>query len=105
MAREFTARMAEALDGMILATDLADYLAKKGVPFRECHLLVGRLVRDALSAGKQLQDVDLETLRSVCDRFGPDVEDVLSPERSTQSRNLPGGTGREAVLDQIEEEE
>ena len=95
-------RMAEALDGMVLATDLADYLARKGIPFRECHRIVGRLVRDALSAGKQLQDVDLETLRSACDRFDPDVRDVLSPERSTQSRNLPGGTGREAVLDQIE---
>ena len=95
-------RMAETLDGMILATDLADYLARKGVPFRECHRAVGRLVRTALEAGKRLEELDLETLRSVSERFETDVQEVLSPEQSTAHRNLPGGTAREAVQRQIE---
>ena len=96
-------RMAAALDGMILATDLADYLTRKGVPFRECHRLVGRLVRMSIEAGKRLEELDLKTLRSVSERFETDVHGVLSPERSTALRDLPGGTGREAVSRQIAE--
>lgn len=96
-------RMAAALDGTILATDLADYLVRKGAPFRECHRVVGTLVRTALEAGVRLEDLDLETLRSASAHFEADVWEVLSPERSTALRDLPGGTGSEAVQRQIAE--
>ncbi len=94
-------RMSTALDGMILATDLADYLVRKGMPFRACHQVVGKLVRTALERGMRLEDLDLETFQAASDRFEADVEEVLSPERSTALRDLPGGTGRKAVQDQI----
>ncbi len=95
-------RMADALDGSILATDLADYLARKGVPFRRCHRIVGELVRTALARGQKLETLDLATLRTACEVFDADVRAVLSAEASTDLRNLDGGTGHEAVLRQIE---
>ena len=96
-------RMQDALDGMILATDLADYLVRKGLPFRTCHHIVGQLVRTALDRGVRLESLDLETLQEASEVFEPDVRDVLSPEKSTSQRNLEGGTGREAVAKQIED--
>jgi argininosuccinate lyase len=96
-------RMAGALDGMILATDLADYLVRKGVPFRTCHRIVGELVRLALDRGVRLETLDMETLRSASDAFDDDVRDVLSPEQSTAQRDLDGGTGRSSVLRQIKD--
>lgn len=95
-------RMAEALDGMILATDLADYLVRKGVPFRTCHRIVGELVRTALDRGVRLEELDLDTLRAASGAFEDDVQTVLSPTQSTAQRNLYGGTGRDSVMKQIE---
>ena len=95
-------RMADALDSAILATDLADYLARKGVPFRMCHRIVGKLVRTALARGQKLHALDMETLRAASEAFDTDVRAVLSPEASIEARNLDGGTGRNAVLRQIE---
>jgi argininosuccinate lyase len=91
-------RMQGSLDGMILATDLADYLAKKGLPFRTCHQVVGRLVKFALENGKSLEELDLETLRTESEVFEEDVADVLIAENSVDKRNTPGGTGRNAVM-------
>jgi argininosuccinate lyase len=96
-------RMAGALDGMILATDLADYLVQKGVPFRTCHRIVGELVRAALDRGVRLEDLDMETLRSASDAFDDDVRDILSHDQSTTQRDLDGGTGRGSVLRQIKD--
>ena len=94
-------RMAGALDGMILATDLADYLVQKGVPFRTSHRIVGELVRTALDRGQRLEELDLATLQAASDVFDVDVKDILSHEASTAQRNLDGGTGRDSVLGQI----
>ena len=94
-------RMRSGLDGAILATDLADYLSRKGLPFRDCHHIVGRLVRRALEAGKRLDELDLEAFRSESDVFEDDVVDVLTPEQSTDGRNVHGGTGRGALAEQI----
>ncbi|MDP6779004.1 MAG: argininosuccinate lyase [Candidatus Latescibacteria bacterium] len=103
MTAEFhSERMSSALDGTILATDLADYLTRKGVPFRECHAIVGRIVRKALDEGKRLEDLDHEALASESEHFGPDVSEVLSAENSTANRDLPGGTGRGSVRAQID---
>lgn len=95
------ARMAGALDGTVLATDLADYLVQKGVPFRTSHRVVGRLVRRALEAGVRLEALDLEALRAESEAFGEDVREVLSAEQSTAVRDLPGGTGRRSVQAQV----
>ena len=93
--------MTAALDGMILATDLADYLVRKGVPFRNSHRIVGELVRTALDRGVRLEALDLETLKAASDVFDEDIKTVLSPVQSTAQRNLYGGTGRDSVLTQI----
>ncbi|MCY4351554.1 MAG: argininosuccinate lyase, partial [Gemmatimonadetes bacterium] len=94
-------RMADAIDGTILATDLADYLVRKGVPFRKCHRIVGKLVRTALARGQKLEELDMQTLRAASEVFDTDVQAILSAEASTAQRNLDGGTGRDSVLRQI----
>lgn len=95
-------RMADAIDGTILATDLADYLVRKGVPFRQCHRIVGELVKTALARGQKLEELDLPTLRAASEVFDTDIQEILSAEASTAQRNLDGGTGRDSVLRQIE---
>ena len=95
-------RAAAALDGQILATDLADYLTRKGVPFRECHHIVGGLVRQAIGEGVRLAALSMETLKTASDAFDTDVQDVLSPAASTNARDVDGGTSRRSVLAQIE---
>jgi argininosuccinate lyase len=96
-----TGRMREALDGTVVATDLADYLVRKGLPFRETHRIVGRLVRKAVSEGRRLDETDLPTLRSECDLIEADVGESLRAEDSVNRRGLDGGTGYQAVLAQI----
>jgi len=79
------------------ATDLADYLVKKGLPFREAHEIVGRVVRHALDAGKELTALSLEELRRFSPLVDADVHAALSVEASLAARNVAGGTGPEAV--------
>jgi argininosuccinate lyase len=79
------------------ATDLADYLVRKGVPFREAHEVVGRVVRHALDTGKTLEGVSLDELRRFSDRFGADVAAALSVEGSLRARATTGGTAPDAV--------
>lgn len=74
-----------------LATDLADYLAQRGVPFREAHEAVGKLVRFAVGRGKSLHELTLEEYRQFSPVFGEDVL-TLSVESSVAARNVPGGT-------------
>ena len=81
-----------ALKGFATATDLADYLVRKGIPFRDAHAVVGRAVRQALDAGAGLEELSLEALRALEPRIGEDVYDVLSLEGSVGARNHPGGT-------------
>ena len=87
------ARMAAAVKrGFATATDLADYLVKKGLAFRDAHEAVALAVRDAEKAGKELAELPLEVLRSYSTLVGEDVFAVLSPEGSVASRNHIGGT-------------
>jgi argininosuccinate lyase len=91
-------RMREALrHGFATATDLADYLVRKGVPFRDAHEVVALAVRAAEAAGKDLAEVPLEELRRFSPLIGPDVASVLSAEGSVASRRHIGGTAPEAV--------
>ena len=95
-------RTVAALDGMILATDLADYLTRKGVPFRECHHIVGGVVKRAIEDGIRLESLSLETLKEASELFDDDVREVLSYSASTDARDVEGGTSRRSVEAQIE---
>ena len=79
------------------ATDLADYLVKKGLPFREAHEIVGRVVRHALERGKELDGLTLDELRGFSPLVDKDVHAALSVEASLAARNVVGGTAPEAV--------
>ena len=85
--------------GHLTATDLADYLVKKGIPFREAHHITGRAVALAENKGVDLSDLSMEELKSIDERIGEDVD--LSLENSMQSRKSLGATAPERVKDQI----
>jgi argininosuccinate lyase len=78
--------------GYTLATELADYLATKGVPFRDAHGVVGAIVQAALAAGRQLEDFSLAELRRFSPAFGRDVRRWLSHEAAVKRRRAVGGT-------------
>jgi len=88
---------AAASSGFLLATELADYLVLKGIPFRTAHEIVGRLVRDRLDRGKDLVDVALEELRSFSRSFEKDALDMLSIEGALERKAQVGGTARQRV--------
>jgi argininosuccinate lyase len=81
-----------AIAGYTTATDLADYLVVKGVPFRDAHEIVGKSVRHAIDVGRDLSELSLDDLRRFSDRIGEDVFKVLSLEGSVGARNHFGGT-------------
>lgn len=85
------------------ATELADYLAEKGLPFREAHEIVGKLVLDSIKQGKNIQDWDLEELQVYHSLIEEDIYIYLRPETAVQRRNSLGGTGFEQVKYQIEQ--
>ena len=86
-------RMREAARvGCITATDLADYLVRKGVPFRDAHEAVGRAVRAAVDTDRDLAQMTLDELRAFSPAIENDVFEVLSLEGSVAARNHPGGT-------------
>jgi argininosuccinate lyase len=89
--------------GMLTATDLADHLAKSGVPFREAHEVVGGIVRERLAAGKDLAGITLAELRAADERFGPSAIEEISAERSLAARSSPGGTAPDRVRTALED--
>ena len=95
-------RMAAALDDGMLATDLADYLVRKGVPFRESHHLVGRAVRRAEELGVPLKALELAEYQAIHPAFAGDVYAVFDFRRSVEARETEGGTAPVAVRAQIE---
>lgn len=93
-----TERMARATEaGCMTATDLADYLVLKNVPFREAHGIVGRAVAYCLEQGRELPDLSLQELMQFSDMIAKDVYEVLSVEGSVNSRISTGGTGIQRV--------
>lgn len=84
------------------ATDLADYLVRRGLPFREAHEVVGTLVARCLSVGKDLQDLPLAAMREVSTLIEDDVYDALALETVVNTRNSYGGTGSTQVKKQLE---
>jgi len=94
-------RMEGAVDDLALATDLADYLVRGGMPFREAHHVIGGVVREAVERGGGLTGLRLEDLRRHSEVFGEDVVALLEVRHSLSLRNLEGGTGPEAVEEQM----
>ena len=91
-------RMVEATEtGFLNATDLADYLVARDVPFREAHEIVGKAVAQATTAGCELHDLDLPTLQGFSDCIRDDVYDALATETVVNRRSSIGGTATERV--------
>jgi len=83
------------------ATDVADYLAQKGVPFREAYNLVGKLVKTCLSEGILLKDLSLQRWQELHPLFDADIYEVIAPRQVVSARNSYGGTGFEQVRQQL----
>ncbi|MBC8006841.1 MAG: argininosuccinate lyase, partial [Prolixibacteraceae bacterium] len=86
-----------AMEGYATATDLADYLVKKGMPFREAHEVVARAVRRAAEKGVDLAQLGTQELRNFSKLIDADVTDKLSLEGSLAARDHPGGTAPRQV--------
>ncbi|MGC9456259.1 MAG: argininosuccinate lyase [Halothiobacillaceae bacterium] len=97
-------RMKEAArQGFSTATDLADYLVRRGVAFRDAHEIVGKAVRLGVDTGRDLAEMTLEELQSFSDAIGPDVFEVLTLEGSMAARDIEGGTAPTQVRRQVAE--
>jgi len=94
-------RMLAAIDASMLATDLADYLVRKGVPFREAHGMAGKAVRAAGEKGVSLDQLPLDEWQAI-GPFEADVADIFNPLKSVESRNAIGGTSPQSVKKQLE---
>jgi argininosuccinate lyase len=94
---------AAARDGFMNATDLAEYLVGRGVPFRAAHRLVGRIVRRCLERGCRIEELPLRELRRFSPRIGPDVYGFLSVEAMLRRRRAPGGTAPANVRRRLKE--
>ena len=94
-------RMRAAIDSTMMATDLADYLVGKGIPFRETHSIVGKAVRTAGEKMVGLDEMPLEAYQALCPAFEADVYQVFDPMKSVEKRNAIGGTSLQSVKNQI----
>ena len=97
------AKLRTAIDtGYLVATELADYLVTKGVPFREAHDISGHLVRSASRRGIELAALSLDELQVAHPAFAADISEWLDPARAVDRRDLPGGPARARVLAEID---
>ncbi len=94
-------RMRSAIDSTMMATDLADYLVEKGVPFREAHSLAGKVVRAADERKVRMEELPLEAYQAISPVFEADVYQVFDPLESINKRNTVGGTSLQSVKNQI----
>jgi len=91
-----------ASQGMMNATELADYLVRKGIPFREAHQTVGRIVVSAIDRKLELNELPLEDLRLFSSEIGNDVFDSLTLERTLASKSQTGGTAPDRVAEALQ---
>lgn len=96
-----TERMRAALDASLYATELADYLTQRGLPFRKAHEIVGRIVADAQTQARPLTAFTETELQRYAPQFTPEVRHCFDPQRALTQRNLTGGTGPESVQQQV----
>jgi argininosuccinate lyase len=94
-------RMRAAITADMMATDAADYLVTKGVPFRQAHDVLGRAVQLAQTQNKPLSDLTMDELRELHPAFEPDVVYVFDPRQSVARRSSVGGTAPQAVAAQL----
>jgi argininosuccinate lyase len=94
-------RMAEAAGGFALATELADFLAAKGIPFREAHYAVGKLVRRCEELGVSLEDMPQDELEAVHPALSEVPEELLTPRGSVQNKLSAGSTAPGSVDEQL----
>ena len=87
--------------GFLTATDMADYLVLKGVPFREAHEITGKTVAYCLDKGKNLGNLSLEELRKISKRFDEGVSEHIALKNSVDRKNIHGGTAKKQVKAQI----
>jgi argininosuccinate lyase len=95
-------RMRAQFNTGLLATDVADYLVHKGVSFRQAHEIVGRAIQAAEDKGAALSELTLDALQSISSKFSDDVFEVFDVERSLASHSVTGGTGPEALREQVD---
>jgi argininosuccinate lyase len=95
-------QMEKKVDSMALATDLADYLVRQGMPFRDAHRVIGNLVAGVIADGQTLTDFSLAELQSHSEQFGEDALALLDVRHSLSLRNIEGGTGPQAVAEQLQ---
>jgi len=88
---------ASASNPALLATEAADYLVRKGVPFREAHDLVGKVLKEAERQNKNWVELPFAELRKVSSAFGPDFSEALNLEAALASKRVPGGTALDSV--------
>jgi argininosuccinate lyase len=96
-------KMRDALDPAMLATDIAEYLVRKGVPFREAHHLSGRAVSMAEGKGVKLSELEIGDWRLISPHFGEDIVRVFNYEQSVASRDVAGGTSPRSINVQIKQ--
>ena len=98
-----TEKMARsAKTGYMNATDCADYLVKKGLPFRECHAVIGKLVLDCIEKGCAIEDLSISELKQYSPLFEEDLYEKISPEACIASKISEGSTSFESVKKQLE---
>ena len=96
-------RMSSATNDSLYATDVADYLVRKEVPFRDAHRIVGALVGQAEELGVGLPELSLQTFRAASDQFEDDVMSLFDLSVSTDARSVAGGTAVESIKAQLEQ--
>ena len=95
-------KMSAAIDSSMMATDLADYLVSKGIPFREAHAIVGKAVRAAGEKKVGLEELPLEVYQALSPAFEADVVQVFDPMKTVEKRDAIGGTSPQSVKNQIQ---
>lgn len=97
-----TEKMAAQLEPGLLATDLADYLVRRGLPFRQAHHIIGEVVQTAENQGIEITDLTVAELQGISELFGDDVTAVFNFQASLNSRDVPGGTSAQALQTQLQ---
>ncbi|TVY83122.1 Argininosuccinate lyase [Lachnellula suecica] len=93
--------MKASLDPFMLATDLADYLVRKGVPFRETHHISGQCVAFSEKSKVPMDQMKLADFQAIDKRFGKDILECFNYESSVEFHSAAGGTAKKSVLEQV----
>ena len=95
-------RMREALTVDMLTTEVADYLVKKDVPFRQTHHLAGAVIKSAEGKGTTIDKLTLKDLKAISEKFEEDIATVFDFESAVEKRSSQGGTSKSSVTEQVQ---